>query len=215
VKRFLLAALFAMAVVPTSAQATPIDECQPYPECCVFEPNPWQCLGGEADASFPVGNKCAFNSTTDVTREAGWQTGDIRVGPLVTAEAGWVECTIIVNANIHNSPNVRATARFDATAGLVVAGAGTLNYQATAADDVALCTTWHGAGGTRYWVSGSPTAGVLGHWSPNPGTCGVALSIEPNDPECSIWLAIDQRLGTNIAEIWQDCETYEPFPLPI
>jgi hypothetical protein len=161
----------------------------------------------------PVGAKCAFNSTTDVTREAGWQTGDLRAGPLVTGEAGWLECTIIVNANIHTSPNRRATARFDATAGVVV-GAGTLNYQATAADDVALCTTWHGPT-TLYWIAGDTTKGELGSWSTSPGTCGVALSIEPNDPECSIWLAIDQRLGTNIAEIWQDCETYEPFPLPI
>jgi len=161
----------------------------------------------------PVGSKCAFNSTTDVTREAGWQTGDLRGGPLVTGEAGTLRCRILVNGNTHSdTTHIRAEASYDATGGLVVAGAGTLNYQATAADTVALCAAWIGASGTQYWVSGNPTTGDLGHWSTNVNDgCGEALSIEPNDPECSIWLAIDQRLGTPIAETWQDCEPYEPI----
>ncbi|MDQ1710872.1 MAG: hypothetical protein QOE45_322 [Frankiaceae bacterium] len=161
----------------------------------------------------PVGRKCGFNSTTDVTREAGWQIGDINAGPLVTGEAGTLVCSVHVNNNVHSGAAV-TSASAAATAGLVAVLAPTpLNYPATAADDISLCTTWVGASGTLYWVSGNPAVPTdTGHWDTSAASsCGVALSIEPNDPECSIWLAIDQRAGTNIAEIWQDCEGYQPI----
>jgi hypothetical protein len=162
----------------------------------------------------PVGPKCRFNSTTDVTREAGWQIGDINAGPLVTGEKGTLHCDIHVNANVHAGP-ISASASADATLDLVAVIAPTpVNYPATAADDVSLCTSWDPAvGPTLYWVSGNPAVPTdTGHWdTSSSASCGVALSIEPNDPECSIWLAIDQRAGTNIAEIWQDCEPYSPI----
>jgi hypothetical protein len=159
----------------------------------------------------PVGRKCAFNSTTDVLSEAGRQTGDINGGPLVTGEAGTLHCDIHVGNNIHSGAVAAGgTAEADAIAGVVaLVTPKVVNYAATAADDVSLCTTWVGASGTLYWIVDSQV--LPGHWSPTPGSCGVALSIEPNDPECSIWLAIDQRAGTNIAEIWQDCEPYSPI----
>ena len=164
----------------------------------------------------PEGRKCAFNSTTDVTREAGWQTGQINAGPLVTAEAGRLYCSIHVGNNTHDGSSVvefEGTTVADAVAFLQ---ARPLNYPATAADEIALCTRWEGAGGTWYWRGGNIATGDLGAWETSASAeCGKATSIEPNDPECSIWKAIDRRLGTNIAEIWQDCEPYEEFPLPI
>lgn len=158
----------------------------------------------------PVGAKCAFNSTTDVTREAGYQIGEWRGGPLVTAEGGTLQCDILVNGAVAATP----------ISGSAVAGAvvvippAPLSYAATAADEITLCTTWFGDGGTLYWHAGA-SATDLGFWDGNPGNCPGPTSIEPNDPECSIWKAIDRRAGTNIAEIWQDCEPYEEFPLPI
>jgi hypothetical protein len=164
----------------------------------------------------PIGQKCRFNSTTDVTREAGWQTGDINAGPLVTGATGTLVCSIHVNNNTHDGVAL-VTETADATGVAVVMAPRTLNYQATAADDVALCTAWiPTAGAPLYWRGGNTATADLGSWETSPSTqCGVATSIEPNDPECSIWKAIDRRAGTNIAEIWQDCEPYEEFPLPI
>ena len=157
----------------------------------------------------PVGAKCAFNSATDITREAGWQIGHIRGGPLVTGEDGTLVCEIHVNNNNHDGGHV-SRVEFPATGGAVVfGGPALLQYPATAADTVSMCAEWHGASGTLYWHGGQPPN--LGSWQPTAGECGEALSIEPNWPTCPIWLAIDQRAGTNIAEIWQDCEPYEPI----
>jgi hypothetical protein len=169
-------------------------------------PDPHDPLG-------PCGRKCTFNSATDVTREAGWQTGAIAAGPLVTGESGTLKCTMHVNNNTHSGAAVVTETQGDTGGVAVVMAPRPLNYPATAADDVVICTEWDGASGTQYWVGGNPAVPTdLGHWSTNPGDiCGVPFSFEPNDPECSIWLAIDKRLGTNIAEVWQDCEPYQPI----
>jgi hypothetical protein len=162
----------------------------------------------------PEGAKCAFNSSTDVTREAGNQIGHWRAGPLVTGEAGTLHCTLLKNANTHDaaSTSIVAHRQGDAVNGVVVLAPEVLTYAATAADDISLCTKWVGASGTLYWESGNTAAAQLGGWRTSPtSTCGVATSIEPNDPECSIWLAIDQRAGTDIAGTWQDCEPYDPI----
>lgn len=158
----------------------------------------------------PVGRKCGFNSATDVTREAGWQTGVINAGPLVTLGAGTLTCNVVVNGGTHSSP-AAFSASVDAVGVVAVMEPRPLNYPATAADEVSLCSVWDPVvGPTLYWVS--QAAPNLGYWDDDPSaTCGASLSIEPNDPTCSIWLAIDQRAGTNIAEIWQDCEGYGPI----
>jgi hypothetical protein len=159
----------------------------------------------------PMGRKCAFNSTTDVTREAGWQLGAVNAGPLATGEDGTLVCSVHVNNDVHNGP-AAATASASATGDTVVLAPQPISYPATAADEVSLCTEWRGANGTLYWVGGNTATGDLGHWDESESaSCGVALSFEPNDPECSIWKAIDNRLGTDIAEIWQDCEPYDPI----
>jgi hypothetical protein len=160
----------------------------------------------------PQGRKCAFNSATDVTREAGWQTGQSNGGPLVTGAAGTLHCTLVVNGDFHNNTlNIRWHRQADAQNGVVVMAPEPMNYQATAADDISMCTRWEPVvGPTLYWVS--QPAPQTGYWSTDPGAnCGVSLSIEPNDPTCRVWHSIDNRIGTNIAEIWQDCEGYPPI----
>jgi hypothetical protein len=161
----------------------------------------------------PVGAKCRFNSTTDVTREAGWQIGDINAGPLVTGESGTLYCSIHVNNNVHSGAAVVPPESAIANGGVVTMEPRTLNYPATAADTVSLCTKWVGASGTLYWVSGNPAdPASQSYWTTDASeSCGEALTLRPNDPECSIWLAIDQRAGTNLADIWQDCEPYSPI----
>jgi hypothetical protein len=180
--------------------------------CAVFAAG--ACVVG-APPGGPAGQKCRFNSTTDVTREAGWQTGDIQAGPLVTGEGGTLKCSIHVNNNTHAGAAL-VTETAGAVGGVAVMEPRTLNYQATAADDVSLCTEWDGPGGPLYWRGGNAAAADLGAWSADANVaCGVATTLEPNDPECSIWKAIDRRAGTNIAETWQDCEPYDEFPLPV
>ena len=155
----------------------------------------------------PAGRKCAFNSATDVTTEAGKQAAVVNAGPLYTGEAGTLVCTIIVNANSHTATGVTVTGA--ANNGVVVIGPTQRSYNATAADTVALCTKWVGST-TLYWVGGQPPN--LGHWTTDPNSpCGEAMSIEPNYPTCPVWLTIDKYAGTPIAETWQDCEPYEPI----
>jgi hypothetical protein len=139
----------------------------------------------------PVGDKCSFTSVTDVTREAGWQTGEIEAGPLVTGEAGTLVCSIHVNNDTHSGA-AAVTESVNATGGVVaLMPPRALSYQATDADDVALCTAWVGSSGTLYWVGGNPATGNLGHWSTNAGDgCGVAASMCVTAPDralCVYW----------------------------
>jgi hypothetical protein len=165
-------------------------------------------LSAPAHAADPEGRKCGMNSTTDVTTEAGKQAAVVQAGPLYTGEAGTLYCTIIVNANTHATAGKSVSA--DAVNGVVALPPTTLQYNATAADTVAVCTKWVGASGTKYWVSANPPA--LGYWSTSASeTCGEALTIAPNYPTCPIWKAIDNRLGTPLADTWQDCEPYDPI----
>ena len=132
----------------------------------------------------PLGNKCAFNSSTDVTREAGWQVGDLRAGPMVTVlEGGHLHCAIHVNNNTHDGAEA-ASFNFTATAGVVVGVMpDLLHYQATAADEISLCSEWRGANGTKYWIGGNTAAAQLGSWSPTPGLCGVAGTVWVATPD--------------------------------
>ena len=163
-----------------------------------------------AHAADPVGRKCGFNSATDVASEAGWQTAVVNAGPLATQAAGTLVCTIVVNSDSHSASSPYAVS-YVATGGVVVGAPTPLRYRATAADDVSLCTSWHPTSGPAlYWVS--QNAPNLGYWTTDGNaSCGVALSIEPNYPTCPLWLTVDKLAGTPIAEIWQDCEPYEPI----
>src|SRR4051812_22540462 len=91
------------------------------------------------DPTAPCGAKCRFNSTTDVTREAGWQPGATEPGPLVTAEAGTLKCTVHVNNNIHSGAAVATETKAGTGNAAVVMEPRPLNSPATAADDVSLC----------------------------------------------------------------------------
>ncbi len=139
----------------------------------------------------PTGRKCGFHAITDVTREAGWQTGDIDAGPLVTGEAGTLVCSIHVNNNTHDG-SALVTETVGDTAGLVaVMAPRPLNYPATMADDVSLCTTWVGASGTLYWASPNPAVPTdQGHWDSTSSTCGVAATVWVSTPDgviCVYW----------------------------
>jgi hypothetical protein len=165
-------------------------------------------------ADLPAGRKCAFSSTVDVTAPPGRQTGDINAGPLLTAQAGTLVCSIHVDNNTHSGPAV-VSEPVAAAAGAVVVMARTLNYQATAADTVSVCTQWvPDSGPALYWVGRNVSVSnpFGGHWSTDPSDpCSVFGEEGPNEPECGIWLAIDKRAGTDIAGTWQDCEPYEPI----
>jgi hypothetical protein len=168
--------------------------------CAVF-------AAGACVVGGPAGRKCAFNFTTDITREAGWQTGDINAGPLVTGEAGTLYCSVVVNGETR--VELPGSTLGNAVAVLVPQP---LSFQAAGADQVDICTRWEGANGTLYWHGGDLTdATSPGWWDGNPGDCYVPSDPGPNDPECGVWKAIDSRAGTNIAEIWQDCEPYGPI----
>ena len=156
------------------------------------------------------GASCALASHVDQTREAGWRTGVATGGPWAVAVASSVtiDCIISINDGTIDSGDTVVSSTTPGPVGIL---ASPVSYQATAADDVWLCTrvSWTGsAGGSGSWQ---------GYTDDDDGQpfCDLYISVEPNDPECSIWKAIDQRAGTNIAEIWQDCEPYEPFPLPL
>lgn len=167
-----------------------------------------------------AGAKCAFNSATDVSAEAGHQTGAWRAGVLITLEAGRLHCSIHVNNNTHDgAPAADPSASIDYVStgdAVVIETPAPLNYAATAADTVSACAEWYPANGdpTLYWVSPNPLVPTdQGHWDTSAtATCGEALSIEPNDPECRVWKSADNALGTTIIEdTWQDCEPYPPL----
>lgn len=163
-------------------------------------------------AQDPQGRKCGFNSATDVTTEPGVQTGAINAGPLVTFEPGVLVCSVHVNNNSHDG--AVATALPIPCVGVgavnVCAGGGPIKYNATAADSVSLCTEFDGASGTWYWSGG--TIPGTGTWSQDASSsCGQATTIDPNPQACPILLAIDQRLGTPLADTWQDCGPYSPI----
>jgi len=167
-------------------------------------------------AAEPIaGSKCLINSATDVASEAGHQTGIWRAGPLITGEAGTLHCSIHVNNDLHSGAK-SATTDYTTTLPVLVGEPRPLNYAATAADDVSVCSEWEPANGDpiQYWVNPPPLPSTeQGHWTTDPNAhCGPALSIEPNDPECRIWKSIDNALGTTLIEdTWQDCEPYPPL----
>jgi hypothetical protein len=159
----------------------------------------------------PVGRACAFNSVTDFSREAGWQVGDVNAGPLHTGAAGTLHCKIVADDITHDATDVRYDFAVTATADHVVVGASPVSYRATAADAISLCTSWDPVDGpTLYYVARS--APELSYWTTDPDAwCSEWGPSDPNYPYCGIWLAIDSRAGTNIAEVWQDCEPYYPI----
>jgi hypothetical protein len=173
-----------------------------------------------APVAGPEGRKCSFNSATDVMREPGWQVGDINAGPLVTLADGTLYCKIVVNGWTHSSP-AAAVESVAAVGGVAVMAPRPLNYRATAADDISMCTRWDPADPakpTLYWVNRYPFEGTppnppnAGHWDDDPDAiCNLVYFGEEDGFECGLWKAIDRRTGTNIAEIWQDCEPYEEY----
>ena len=178
------------------------------------------------------GQKCRFNSATDVTAEAQTQTGVIEVGPLaiVSTDRPTVECQLYVNGVAQATAYVNATILPPAVdAGVYVAiGAGPMSaYPVYIGTPVIMCTFAHFDGQDWFWKPNQPVdpnpVGIGGVWAPrstlgtNYAQCAVASQIDPNPPVCPILLRIDQETNNaaHLAETWQDCEPYDPLPLPI
>lgn len=95
---------------------------------------------------------------------------------------------------------------------VAVVGPALVSYEATAADSVALCAIFQPDFGVPEWWDPGPLGG-LGAWRTtpvDPSRCR-SLQIEPNDPECPVSKAVDARLATPLADIWQDCQPYPPL----
>ena len=153
----------------------------------------WPAHADPADLADPQGRKCRFNSVTDVLAEAGHQTGEADGGPLVVLGVGAVPvtCTVFVNGTPATS-----------VSGSPVA-AGTIRYDAGAADSVSLCTSVTYGGRTRYWHGDG--------WEDSAGWGCYATWESPNNSPCPVWLTVDKYAGTPLADTWQDCEPYEPL----
>jgi hypothetical protein len=168
--------------------------------------------GALPPSSGPTGEVCTVAAMTDVTLEAGYDVAAVVKGPLVTGAAGRLVCTIHVNNATHSGayaypPGPMSCA---ATSGVVACAPEVVHFRATAMDYVTACGEWVPASGTvLYWVGD----GVgTGHWSTDRNSrCGVPVPVDPNPEACPLWLALDKRLGTNFAEIWQDCGLYQPI----
>jgi hypothetical protein len=166
--------------------------------------------GAHAAGLDPQGGKCAFNSTTDVTAEAGYQIGDARFGPLVLSEPGVVRCVVYVDYAVRLTVERHSTG---AGAVEVAAGAEPIRYAGTAADEIDLCTVVHYDSGATMWWQPDLWTGAPGRWRTDavePYLCATRIEI-PDGVECSVLLAVDRRAGTSLADIWQDCEPYEPI----
>lgn len=166
-----------------------------------------------AQAVGPVGLMCDMAHVTDHTREAGWRTAVVTAGPVVATEPGRLVCTVQVNSATHDGPDSASgeVVCFITPEGVVCIYLDMVFFPATAADTVSLCTSWVPDGGpTLYWAAGS-TAGT-GFWSTDPGTpCGEPISFDANPLACPALHSADYRVGTNLAEVWQDCEAYAPL----
>ena len=131
-----------------------------------------------------------MTTVTDVTREAGWRTGEISAGPLVTTDGGHLHCSVHVNNDTHNGAE-SVSADFSAIGGVLVAsGPSLVNFLATEADDVSLCSEWDGANGTLYWVAGNPATGDTGRWSYDPSSscsAGGYVCVVWSDGSICVW----------------------------
>jgi hypothetical protein len=164
-----------------------------------------------------TGPLCSMAATTDVTREAGWQTGVITAGPL--AITGYpnavtdVFCTVQINNSHHPYYGGGVFQASASGQGTVVLPPTPVNFPATEADSISLCTEiWiYWAGHKTLWWSHANAPGQ-GYWSESWYVpCQPLAALALNDPVCSALLAVDQRLGTATSEVWQGCEPYEPI----
>lgn len=96
----------------------------------------------------------------------------------------------------------------------VAAGVAPIDYAATAGDSVEVCTFAHFDGKDWYWHPASGIVnGLTGTWDDRPfwGDCNVLPPADPNPDACPALLTVDKYAGTGLADIWQDCEPYDPI----
>ena len=170
------------------------------------------CTGSTSGPPDPQGRKCRFVSNTDVTAEPQTQFGEADAGPLVLPAPGVLKCIIHVNG-VPQLVGGTVSAHSVGTGSVHVAAvAGPITYHANITDIIDMCTVVaYDDGPTIYWHPGPYTG--TGTWSTDTTSsrCGRAITIDINPQVCPILLAIDVRLGTPLAETWQDCEPYSPI----
>ncbi len=154
-------------------------------------------------------------SVTDVTAAPDTQLGVV-TGAVVKTQAGTLKCEVWVNGA--PKTDVRShTIGTDPVHVAVVAGQAT--YHAEPWDNVTICAifTYDNTGTSEWWAEdqGGPTSIGKGSWQPmpvDPDRCAlVRYSYDPNPLVCPVLLTIDSRLGTPLADIWQDCGPYSPL----
>ncbi len=156
-----------------------------------------------------AGRTCAFSSVRDLD-DPGLQRAVVDGGPLATTRPGVLVCTIVVNTSSHAATGVSVSAHGDT---VVVVPPQQVDYRATAADTVDLCTKFVPDDGspTLYWTRSAGPYRLTGRWSTGPyAVCSRPLGGPPEGP-CPVLLALDARLPTSLAETWQDCQGYEPI----
>jgi hypothetical protein len=170
------------------------------------------------------GEPCAFVSVTDEDSADDTQTAEVDGGPLALVGddglpgSGTLVCTIRVDSNSHSGPVAAAASAHGI--GVVVLAPTFVQFTATATQALYLCASYvDDDGGSLYWVhTGGDFDG--GYWSADPDAeCYGA--IEPPSPlpvvelldatVCPVLLAVDARLDTELAVLWQGCEPYSPI----
>jgi hypothetical protein len=135
-----------------------------------------------------VRNTCKLVSATDLTSAAGWQVGTL-AAVVPEAQPHTLDCAVYVNGVLQAYvPGITVATGAESVA--VVAGPVT--FPATAADSITVCAIFDGT----VTANDCTTAGG---------------GSQPNDPECPLLLSVDSRLGTPLADVWQDCGPYAPI----
>lgn len=135
-----------------------------------------------------VRNTCNLVSGTDVTSAAGWQVGAF-AAVVPESQPHTLECAVYVNGQLMASVSGLT---LGVSPEYVAVVAGPVSFPATAEDSITVCAIFDG--------------------SPTPNTCSTTVGgSQPNNPECPLLLSVDNRLGTRLADDWQDCGPYPPL----
>ena len=149
---------------------------------------------------------CQLASTTDLTLPSH-QVGVV-TGAVVKSRPGTLRCEVRVNGVAAGSAGEHTVGAGTAHVAVV---AGALRYFALPSDYVTVCAKFDPDNGEVEWWEVGSTLGQ-GSWQPlpvDPSKCAlVTEGFDMNAAVCPVLLAIDARLATPLADIWQDCEPY-------
>jgi hypothetical protein len=161
-------------------------------------------------ATEPVGATCDYDSVTGPAQE-GIANGQIQGGPLaLPGGPGTLTCSIHVGNDTHAGA---AATTVSGHGDAVVLFAYQVVFDSPAGVPVHLCAEYvpDDGSGPLYQATG-------GGWSTDPDVaCPPAVTAGPDPVElldatvCPVLLAVDARLGTPLAVLWEDCEPYRPI----